>query len=390
MNIYEFFDTEEDRENYVAMESAELAHDRIMLALDLANKSEQLAIREAEIKCIMESGDTLDLMEYYEDAEADAGEKKQNLLQKAWQALKNLLKKIKNFFSGKKIPAEGETEAPADIKENHNKIKQFWNDVKGFVAHPVQSVLDAKSGNWDKLAAGLGAIAAVSLATVGTVKLVKYKNSDLKAIDEQEGSMLNEAESAVGKFADTTIGKIASTLSTKAHDFVKTVIEAIKNLRTTISNFIHGRKGDEEPGTQLAVVPETKPANREKKETGVRNAGDNSNPPPSGNSGSNGMQDTEKNEGFRAKQLEGRDLIKKWKRDKEAGQFKSDEEAAKARKEIVDKYKAYGIESVDDLDIPGDLFEEDVDPFGFEDIFNLDDYTEAATDEDLEEILAFF
>ena len=83
MFSYELYDdvTAEERAEIVALESAEIALDRAVMAYDVIMESRDLQLREAELKCFAESGDVNKLIDFYEAAEENTEEKKKGLLE---------------------------------------------------------------------------------------------------------------------------------------------------------------------------------------------------------------------------------------------------------------------------------------------------------------------
>ena len=65
MFSYELYDdvTAEERKEIVALESAEIALDRAIMAYDVIMESQELQLREAELKCFEEAGDVNTLMD---------------------------------------------------------------------------------------------------------------------------------------------------------------------------------------------------------------------------------------------------------------------------------------------------------------------------------------
>ena len=72
--------------------------DRLSLAYEMACRKEELDIREAEIRCMQESGD-IDLLEsYYMEASEESGEQKKNIFKRLWDAIRGFFTRISNFI----------------------------------------------------------------------------------------------------------------------------------------------------------------------------------------------------------------------------------------------------------------------------------------------------
>ena len=74
--------------------------DRLSLAYEMACRKEELDIREAEIRCMQESGD-IDLLEsYYMEAAEENEEKKKNIFKRIWEQIQKFFKRIADFIRG--------------------------------------------------------------------------------------------------------------------------------------------------------------------------------------------------------------------------------------------------------------------------------------------------
>jgi hypothetical protein len=107
MELYDTYESEQERENAIALESAEIALERSLLAYQAITESAELNLREAELRCVMESGDACTLMDYYEDAVQQTEEKKKGIIASIWDKILSLIEKIKKALGlGKKDDAE--------------------------------------------------------------------------------------------------------------------------------------------------------------------------------------------------------------------------------------------------------------------------------------------
>lgn len=224
-----------------SFEKLSLKLDRLMLAYESVCRKEELDIREAEIRCMEESGD-MDLLEsYYIEASEGNSEKKEGLLTQIWEAIKEFFRKIKNFLFGdkqmKKLEEAAknnvEEEVPEETKTLIVKIKEgckkFLSTIES-IPSKVKNKIDEAS-NLEKI---LGLSAIVSLAAAITAAIVvKDKNSGQRLVKVKA----SEAWDAVKNFAQPAIDKIEPAIDTvkeklKSFGTNNKVINAIKNAIT--------------------------------------------------------------------------------------------------------------------------------------------------------------
>ena len=88
----------EEKENYLAFLKESVALDRALLALRTIEEKEAIDVVEAEIRCMEESGDINTLENYYREAADEASDKKEGIISKVWEFIKDMLIKIKDFL----------------------------------------------------------------------------------------------------------------------------------------------------------------------------------------------------------------------------------------------------------------------------------------------------
>lgn len=200
---YELYDSisEDDRKYAVALESAEISLDRSLLALDAIMESEELKIREAELKCFEESGDVLSLMDYYEDAKEGTAEKKKGIIATIWDKIINFINKI--LGRDDKKDEKSQYAVDAETKTKIQKIGDAVKAVTEFLTNPIKSLFTKGVDLWKKL---LGAVELITLGTVVIVggkaivkKVVNGKETEAKA-ETMTGAEINEQVGILGKF----------------------------------------------------------------------------------------------------------------------------------------------------------------------------------------------
>ena len=142
LDLYEEFASQTEREDAVMLEQAEIQMDRAILALDTCSAMKDLAMREAECKLVMESGDACDLIEYYEEATEDTKDKEKGLFQRAWEAICKFIENIKEKLFGKVKAAPGtKQDVDESFLERHKILGKVVAAIKNYFAHPVRAIL---------------------------------------------------------------------------------------------------------------------------------------------------------------------------------------------------------------------------------------------------------
>ena len=317
-----------------------------------------------------ESGD-IDLLEsYYMEAAEENEEKKEGILTKIWDAIKEFFRKIKDFFTGSKQrknleeAAKNGKEADVD-KESMNLFQKAKSCCKAFLTNLESlpgklkegiSEMDAKQ----KVEATLG-IAAIAGTVIFSVKAKDKDGNNLVKVKATELlDFLKNYTDPIFEKIDSTIDKIKDKI--KNMTIVNAVSDAIKKAANTIKDWVKsalgvfglGKNNDEEENAEGEGTPEKK---------------DDGNP----NKRSDDLEGPEKRD-FKMK-LES--LKKKYKNKKTKAY----------RKELKDLLNEYGLvkEYVDE-DIEDDVFEESVD---FDDYDLPDDFIEESVcDSEINEIAA--
>ena len=98
--LYNNYVSESAIEEAASFEKMSLNIDRLLLAYESVCRKEELDIREAEIRCMEESGD-IDLLEsYYMEAAEENEEKKKNIFKRIWEQIQKFFKRIADFIRG--------------------------------------------------------------------------------------------------------------------------------------------------------------------------------------------------------------------------------------------------------------------------------------------------
>lgn len=239
LDLYEDYGTQKEREDAVMLEQAEIQVERALLAVDTASSMKKLAMRDAECKLVLESGNVTDLVDYYEEAAEETNTKEKGLIQRAWEAILNLIRTIKEKLFGafrKKAEPDEVVEVDASFLEKHKKLGACVDGIKKFFSNPVGKIVGVIFG----VAGVVGAFLAIK--AVG--KKTKMKGSQVNKIVDEDQQALDTIESGIKGFfkkakdkeGQGPIGKVISAIKehiTEAYRAIRANHTAKKNQKKT-------------------------------------------------------------------------------------------------------------------------------------------------------------
>lgn len=141
-------DNTEFMQETVDLMKESLKIDRVLLAYESVCKQQELDIAEAELRCMEESGDIDTLENLYMEAVDNTEEKKEGLLSRAWNAIINFFKSIKDKIFGSKARKvlEQNKDSKVDVDKDAwgllQKFKSFCSAVGSKVTGLVFSAFD--------------------------------------------------------------------------------------------------------------------------------------------------------------------------------------------------------------------------------------------------------
>ena len=269
MFSYELYDdvTAEERAEIVALESAEIALDRAVMAYDVIMESRDLQLREAELKCFAESGDVNKLIDFYEAAEENTEEKKKGIIATIWDKIMSFIDKILGRSKKKKDEETyvGSSNLPKAVQAVVNAAKA----VTEFLTNPIKAVFTKGAELWKKLVGVLEVITITAVVVVGgkaAFKAIKNKagkgGSSDETVTEYKGSVLNKFTSQinnaikpikdklslnkdkigknVGEDNEGLVGKICSSITKKAGEITNIITGAVTKAGESVSGAVKG------------------------------------------------------------------------------------------------------------------------------------------------------
>lgn len=134
------------------LESADISVSKALLALETQNKLDNLMYRTAEVKCMEESGNASSILDYYTEAEDknNTEEKKKGLIASVWDAIRNMIDKIKSVFSKEqKIDPNAKVAVEKEDITKFEAIKKFMAKgltIAGIIAGGAALIAIIKGG----------------------------------------------------------------------------------------------------------------------------------------------------------------------------------------------------------------------------------------------------
>lgn len=246
LNLYEEYESQEEREGAVMLEQANIQMDRALLALETCDAMKNLSMREAECKLVMESGDACDLIDYYEEATEDDAKKEKGLIQRAWEAILNLIKTIKEKLFGaakKKADPNEEIEVDESFLDRHKKLAACVDMIKKFFTHPV--------GNIVGLLVATTSAVGIFLAVKSVGRTKKLKGSQVNTIVDADEKALGTIQAGIKQMVGKAVDKIKegqsiiSKVVTAIEDHIKEAYQCIKT-KTSIKKVTNADENIEE------------------------------------------------------------------------------------------------------------------------------------------------
>lgn len=246
------------------LEEAELQMKKMVRTAQFYDDMKILQIREAENRAFMEDGGSFEtLCNFYEEA-AEEVEKKKNIFKRAWEAILNFCRKIKELFTKNKtsnVDNNKEVSVDKNKRDIRKKLISFFNKWKNALAHP-RSNPKAFLKTVAPLAALLASIVALKAVHSHNKKSskkndqgkVRVKVKELQKDQEDLNNVvLNTITSAAEEMTQETgtetseeINKAKQQMSAVASEVKSQVIDIqaeIKTAEQEISN-LRNRSGD--------------------------------------------------------------------------------------------------------------------------------------------------
>lgn len=243
--------------------------ERAILALSTIMEKEEIDLREAEIRCMEESADVDTLEGYYREAADESAEKKEGLIKRAWEFIKNMFKRIKEFLFGskqaKKLAEMAKNGDEIGVDEEGNKfitaLKNFKSKVGTTISSWIKAFLDQNTWKIVLEIVGIGVIGAAVPLTVNGVK--KYKAGEISGIKDYFSNIADtvaKTPESVFKLA----GDAKDEVVKKFHQVTGWISKVVKKLLSFVGigpkeKDIDIKRKDEETGEVVKTVKDLDP-----------------------------------------------------------------------------------------------------------------------------------
>lgn len=233
--------TESEITEEIAFESAVLGLDRLTTAYTAMCEKAEMDLREAELKCVEESGNMDDLIALYTEAKENTEEKSQGIFSKIWEGLVNLFNRIKDFFSKK--------EKDVDPDKKYGMPKGLINTIKSAVNFLMTWVGNAVNGilKWvkDHPVIDVTALGGLSIAIFCNRDKIKdyFKNKEKESIPGhviiEVINLLKKGASKVMDWATSKKDDKATEDDNKAAGLLTKIAAGMKDVVSSICSFIN-------------------------------------------------------------------------------------------------------------------------------------------------------
>ena len=228
-DIFKSYLSEEERAIAIEESTYEIQMAKLNAMYEMVDKNLELNMLEAEAKVLTESGTYDDLDYLYEEANAEAAEKKEGIIAKIvgvvkqiWQAITNT---ITNFFSKNKV-GEGEAEVDENDEKRVNALNGVWGKIK--------LVLNFVRNNGAKIAMG---VAAIGTLILGGLELFGKKGTKVKRPSSVVKGWIQSIKSKAGEVNSALKSAIAGDEDhKKALEILSTVGEKLKDWVTSLTS----------------------------------------------------------------------------------------------------------------------------------------------------------
>lgn len=237
----EYCDSDEVTSEISLMKES-LAIDKLVLAYNTLMEQEELNLREAELNCMMESGDIDTLAQFYEDATEEVKEKKDNIFKRIWDAICKFFRSLKEAITGskqmKQLDEDAKNNKEYGIDEDAEKSFKLLKTLKDKVGKPSMDALKKFTDQsvWKILLEILGAGLSGGAVALTVHNCKKVKAGEIHGIRDwaaEWGNVFTEGLSDKAKEIKSNLtdddGKVI---------VIQVIVQKVKDLASKIMNWV--------------------------------------------------------------------------------------------------------------------------------------------------------
>lgn len=246
--IYDKSLTETEARFCLEYTKANLELDRLQMAFEACEATSNYYNAMSELKVYEESGTYEDLGKLYQEAEAEVANKKQGIISKMIDVIKNKINSILAFIKGKRAEAnpDEEVEVAAEALTIGGKIQSVFATIKSMIskflasqASIVESALNGDLASVGKVVAEITATVGVILG--GKVAMKKVKTSQALKASDSVDKTCKEASGLLDKLKNK-IGNGEGPFSTVGNKVIGFVQKFIDNASKVATHLLSGAK----------------------------------------------------------------------------------------------------------------------------------------------------
>ena len=216
MEFYEDF--MESGVDYTDSSELALARDQVQMqkmivALESAEAMHEISLREAELRCYVESGSDEDFIGYVEAANNNLEQKTDNIIKKLWKKVEDFFTKLKEKIFGTNdvnLPDDSEVHMPRVVANFLDKLAGLWAQAKAAIANVKKKL--SENPVWQKfillMATAVAAIATGAFILVTKMDKLKLDVKEKFSKDDtvMSGKKFNGVRSLLNNMADHVKG----------------------------------------------------------------------------------------------------------------------------------------------------------------------------------------
>lgn len=223
--IYNAYLEGEDRDFAIMEAESNMIFNKLFAMLEMVDMRLELNKEAAEYKVLKESGTYEDLQYLYTEAENEANQEKQGIIQTIIDAVKNIISAIsngiKNFFGKHKNDNPNETvEVDGEAWDKASKIQSAWNKISAAFSDPKNALKLIAEG-----VALIGGLTFVGNKVVKKVKRSDYNNV-IQSISDIHDQFTQKINSLVPDFLKDTAKGFWNEVQ-KFENFVRTCLSKL-------------------------------------------------------------------------------------------------------------------------------------------------------------------
>lgn len=243
--IYNAYLEGEDRDFAIMEAESNMIFNKLFAMLEMVDMRLELNKEAAEYKVLKESGTYEDLQYLYTEAENEANQEKQGIIQTIINAIKNIISAIsngiKNFFGKHKNDNPNEMiEVDGEAWDKTSKIQSAWNKISAAFSDPKNAL--------KIIAEGIALIGGLTF--VGNKVVKKVKRSDYNNMIQSISDIHDQFSQKINSIVPDFLKETAKGFWNEVQKFENFVRSCLSKLGLPVSKKITDQQMEEEKNNQ--------------------------------------------------------------------------------------------------------------------------------------------